>query len=32
MHGYDFAINSSLVNDLINKRCEFIEGVFKKEI
>ena len=32
MHGYDFAINSSLVNDLINKRCEFIESVFKKEI
>lgn len=32
MHGYDFAINSSLVNDLINKKCEFIESVFKKEI
>ena len=32
MHGYDFAINSTLVNNLIDKRCNFIEKVFNKEI
>lgn len=29
MHGYDFAANSNLVNELINKRCDFINKSFE---
>lgn len=31
MHGYDFAINSKLIKELIEKRIKFIEKCFNKE-